>query len=64
MVRDYVNDPQGTKKLESDARTAFEDVSDQPEITSLLLILARSEWRLSWIRWQQAEIGGSPQLML
>ena len=28
----YVNDPQGTKKLESDARTAFEDVSDQPDI--------------------------------
>ena len=30
----YVNDREGAKKLDSDARTAIEDVSDQPEITS------------------------------
>ena len=29
----YVNDREGAKKLDSDARTAIEDVSDQPEIT-------------------------------
>ena len=29
----YVNDREGAKKLDCDARTAIEDVSDQPEIT-------------------------------
>ena len=30
----YVNDREGAKKLDSDARTAIENVSDQPKITS------------------------------
>ncbi len=30
----YVSDREGAKKLDCDARTAIEDVSDQPEITS------------------------------
>ena len=30
----YVNDPEGAKKFECDPRTAIEDVSDQPDITS------------------------------
>ena len=30
----YVNDREGAKKLDCDARTAIEDVSDKPEITS------------------------------
>ena len=30
----YVNDRNGDKKLISDARTAFEDVSDQQDITT------------------------------
>ena len=32
----YESDRNGAKKLESDARTVIEDVSDQPEITSYL----------------------------
>ena len=30
----YIRDREGAIKFESDARTAIEDVSDQPEITS------------------------------
>ena len=30
----YVNDREGAKKLDCDSRTAIEDVSDMPEITS------------------------------